>query len=81
MFRKSFYNTFLYVFSYILCSDGLMSNKEMPKIIFEHSLLFSGSTYRIAIPREIIRALDLEKGDTLQVTLEGRKIVIWKKEE
>jgi len=54
---------------------------DTPKIIFERNIIFGSGTHRISIPLEIIKALNLEKGDTMEISLEGKRILIVKKEE
>jgi len=51
---------------------------ESPKIVFERNIIYGSGTHRISIPLEIIKALNLEKGDKMNIVLEGKKIVIWK---
>lgn len=51
---------------------------ETPKIVFERNVIYGSGTHRISIPLEIIKALNLEKGDKMSIILEGKKIVIWK---
>ncbi len=58
-----------------------MTEDETPKIVFERSIIYGSGTHRVAIPLEIIKALQLEKGDRINVTLEGKKIILWKKGE
>lgn len=57
-----------------------MSNNDEPKIIFERKLIHNSGAYRVSIPLELVNALQLEKGDTIQITLEGKKVILWKKE-
>lgn len=46
---------------------------ETPKIVFERNIIYGSGTHRISIPLEIIKALNLEKGDKMGVVLEGKK--------
>ena len=55
-----------------------MMTDETPRIVFERNIIYGSGTHRISIPLEIIKALQLEKGDTMSITLEGEKIVIEK---
>ena len=57
-----------------------MSKNDEPKIIFERKLIHNSGAFRVSIPLELVNALQLEKGDTIQITLEGKKVILWKKE-
>lgn len=55
-------------------------SKDTPKIIFERNIIYGSGTHRISIPIEIIKALNLEKGDTMEISLEDKRIIISKKD-
>ena len=55
--------------------------EETPKIVFERNIIYGSGTHRISIPIEIMKALGLEKGDTMEIFLDGKKVVILKKEK
>lgn len=56
-----------------------MSDEEPPKIVFERTIIYNSGTHRVSIPLEIVKALNIEKGDTMQISLENSKIVMRKK--
>ncbi|RLI68473.1 hypothetical protein DRO91_09020, partial [Candidatus Heimdallarchaeota archaeon] len=42
----------------------------MAKIIFKRQVIFNKGSLQMNIPKEIVEALGLEKGDTIGITLE-----------
>lgn len=42
----------------------------MAKIIFKRKLVKNKASLQVIVPKEIVDALNLEKGDTLAITLE-----------
>ncbi|MGC9778030.1 MAG: AbrB/MazE/SpoVT family DNA-binding domain-containing protein [Candidatus Heimdallarchaeota archaeon] len=53
-----------------------MNDKE-PKIVFRRKVIYSSGTFRIAIPLEIIEALNIKKGDEVLCYLEGSKKIVF----
>jgi len=51
----------------------------MPKIIFKRKLIYNNGSLQLTVPKEIVDALNLEKGDTLGITLEDDESFICKK--
>jgi len=42
----------------------------MPKIVFKRQVIYNKGSLQMNIPKEIVDALDLKKGDTLAVTIQ-----------
>jgi len=55
----------------------------MSKVIFERRIqkVKSEGGYRVALPSEIVEALDLKPGDPVKIFLENGKIIIERCEE
>jgi bifunctional DNA-binding transcriptional regulator/antitoxin component of YhaV-PrlF toxin-antitoxin module len=52
-----------------------MSDKEI-EIVWKRKINYNSGTYRIAIPIEIAEAFNVKKGETVHITLEGRKMIV-----
>lgn len=53
----------------------------MTKIIFKRQVIFNKGSLQMNIPKEIVDALDLQKGDTIGITLEDDGFLCQKIEE
>jgi len=51
------------------------------KIVFERKIIHNAGVYKISIPIEIVKAMGLEKGDTLGITFENGTFICKKMEE
>ena len=49
-------------------------------IKFELSVMQVGNSFRITIPKEIAKHLDIDKGDSVEMWVDNSQIVIKKKE-
>jgi len=52
---------------------------EMP-IKFELSVMQVGNSFRVTIPKEIAKYLDINKGDSVEMWVDNGHIVVQKKE-
>ncbi|MFW9921935.1 MAG: AbrB/MazE/SpoVT family DNA-binding domain-containing protein [Candidatus Thorarchaeota archaeon] len=53
----------------------------MAKIIFKRQVIFNKGSLQMNIPKEIVDALDLQKGDTLGITIQEDGFLCQKMEE
>ncbi|MGC9778182.1 MAG: AbrB/MazE/SpoVT family DNA-binding domain-containing protein [Candidatus Heimdallarchaeota archaeon] len=51
------------------------------KIVFERKVIYNAGVYKVSIPVEIVKAIGLEKGDTIGITFENGKFVCEKIDE
>jgi antitoxin component of MazEF toxin-antitoxin module len=50
----------------------------MPEITFKRAVFKSGDSYRVTIPMEIIKALDIQEKEQLKIRLKDNQIIIEK---
>ncbi len=50
----------------------------MPEITFKRAVFKSGDSYRVTIPMEIIKALDIREKEELNICLRGDEIIVKK---
>ncbi|GEM_PF-2755684 len=65
---------FKYNGNILLCVKG----EVMPEITFKRAVFKSGNSYRINIPMEIVRALNIQEKEQLTICLRDDKILITK---
>ena len=42
----------------------------MSKIVFKRKLIYNNGSLQVTVPKDIVDALNLQKGDTIGITLE-----------
>jgi len=50
--------------------------EESPKIVWKRKVIYNSGSYRISVPIEIAEAFDIRKGQMLQISVEGKRIII-----
>ncbi|MGC9778606.1 MAG: hypothetical protein HZR80_05135 [Candidatus Heimdallarchaeota archaeon] len=51
------------------------------KIVFERKVIYNAGVYKLSIPIEIVKAMRIEKGDTIGITYENGTFICEKIEE
>ncbi|MHA1126278.1 MAG: AbrB/MazE/SpoVT family DNA-binding domain-containing protein [Candidatus Heimdallarchaeota archaeon] len=50
--------------------------EEPPKILWKRKVIYNSGSYRISLPIEIADAFNIKKGQMLQLSVEGKRIIV-----
>lgn len=51
-------------------------NEETPKIVWKRKVIYNSGSFRISLPIEIATAFNIQKGQILQLSVEGKRIIV-----
>lgn len=72
IFKKSLY--IIKQYNYVVKS----MTEEAPKIVWKRKVIYNSGSFRISLPIEIAEAFNIEKGQMLQLSVEGKRIIVEK---
>ncbi|MGC9778982.1 MAG: AbrB/MazE/SpoVT family DNA-binding domain-containing protein [Candidatus Heimdallarchaeota archaeon] len=50
--------------------------EDPPKIVWKRKVIYNSGSYRISVPIEIAEAFEIQKGQMLQISVEGKRIIV-----
>ena len=51
-------------------------SEEIPKIVWKRKVIYNSGSFRISLPIDIADAFDIQKGQLLQLSVEGKRIIV-----